>query len=177
MTLRYNQVFPPRCARCDYYSQNYYFLSDKFVAIKQFDDTISLRFDEHAAFQQAARRRRAEKWWSELLKHMKQLKLAANLAGTEFSLEMVDKNKCEPLKLARFPQGYAAPPLKRKSDKRGVRQQYTLSITLLDIDHPARKMFVLVTISRAFSASNDSLLCVSGVSSRRADRSRRVSRP
>lgn len=141
MTLRYNQLFPPRCARCDYYSQNYYFLSDKFVAIKQFDDTISLRFEENLSFQQSITRRRAEKWWSELLKHIKKLKMVADLSGSEFSIEVFDKSTIPPLKLVRFPRGYIAPPIKRKTSK-GIRQQYSLSITILDIDHPVQKMFV-----------------------------------
>lgn len=146
MTLRYNQLFPPRCARCDYYSQNYYFLSDKFVAIKQFDDTISLRFEENLAFQQSITRRRAEKWWSELLKHIKKLKMVADLSGSEFSIEVFDKSTIPPLKLVRFPRGYVAPPIKRKTSK-GIRQQYSLSITILDIDHPVRKMFVSLWVT------------------------------
>lgn len=143
MTLRYNQLFPPRCARCDYYSQNYYFMTDKFVAIKQFDDTISLRFDETTTFQQSITRRRAQKWWSELIKHLKQLKVVASMSGTEFSVEFFDKNVVPPLKLARFPRGYFAPPIKRKTIK-GIRQQYSLSVTVVDIDNPVKKMFVLI---------------------------------
>jgi hypothetical protein len=134
MTLRYNQLFPPRCARCDYYSQNYYFLSDKFVTIKQFDDTLSLRYEENCSFQQAITRRRAEKWWRDLFKYLKRLKLLADMSGLdEMSLELFDKNVVPPLKLIRFPRGYIAPPVKRKATKE-IRQQYSLSITILDID-------------------------------------------
>lgn len=139
MTLRYNELFPPRCARCDYYSQNYYFLSDKFVAIKQFDDTISLRFEENLAFQQTITKRRAEKWWRDLWKHLKKLKTVADMSGTEFSIEVFDKSGIPPFKLIRFPRGYIAPPVKRKITKE-IRQQYSLSITILDIDHPIGKM-------------------------------------
>ena len=138
-TLRYNQLFPPRCARCDYYSQNYYFLSDKFVAIKQFDDTISLRFEENLGFQQSVTKRRAEKWWSDLIKHLKRLKLVADMSGSVLNIETIDRNLIPPLKLVRFPRGYVAPPVKKKALK-GLRQQYSLSITILDIDHPVRKM-------------------------------------
>ena len=146
MTLRYNELFPPRCARCDYYSQNYYFLSDKFVAIKQFDDTISLRFEENLTFQQTITKRRAEKWWSDLLKHLKKLKTVADMSGTKFCIEVFDKSGIPPLKLVRFPRGYVAPPVKRKVTK-GIRQQYSLSITILDIDRfdPVRKMYDLVS--------------------------------
>lgn len=140
MTLRYNELFPPRCARCDYYSQNYYFLSDKFVAIKQFDDTISLRFEENA-FQQTVTKRRAQKWWGDLIKYLKQMKMVADLSGTDFSIEVFDKSVIPPLKLIRFPRGYVAPPIKRKVIK-GIRQQYSLSIAILDIDHPVRKRSV-----------------------------------
>lgn len=154
MTLRYNQFFPPRCARCDYYSQNYYFLPDKFVAIKQFDDTLSLRIEDGLPFQQAVNKRRAEKWWSDLMKHLKRLKVVAVMSGTEFSIEVFDKDIIPPLKLARFPRGYVAPPMKRKISK-GIRQQYSLSITILDIDHPVRRLFVTlesVLSSRKFNS-------------------------
>lgn len=171
MTLRYNQLFPPRCARCDYYSQNYYFMSDKFVAIKQFDDTISLRFDDNAAFQQSITRRRAQKWWSDLIKHLKQLKLVANMSGTEFSVEFFDKNVVPPLKLVRFPRGYVAPPIKRKVVK-GIRQQYSLSIAVVDIGHPVRKMFV--PIRNTIRCANLIFFCLSGGSSHGHVRSRRV---
>lgn len=140
MTLRYNQFFPPRCARCDYYSQNYYFLPDKFVAIKQFDDTLSLRIEDEMPFQQAVNRRRAEKWWSDLMKHLKRLKVVAVMSGTEFGIEVFDKDIIPPLKLARFPRGYIAPPIKRRISK--GREEYSLSITVLDIDHPVRRLFV-----------------------------------
>lgn len=140
MTLRYNQFFPPRCARCDYYSQNYYFLPDKFVAIKQFDDTLSLRIEDDMPFQQAVNKRRAEKWWNDLMKHLKRLKVVALMSGTEFSIEVFDKDIIPPLKLARFPRGYVAPPIKRRISK--GRQEYSLSITILDIDHPVRRLFV-----------------------------------
>lgn len=139
MTLRYNQLFPPRCARCDYYSQNYYFLSDKFIAIQQFDDTISLRFEENQNFQQSVTRRRAEKWWSDLVKYLKKVKMISAVSGIEFSVETFDKSLIPPFKLVRFPRGYVAPPIKRKVNKE-MRQQYSLSITILDIDHPAKKM-------------------------------------
>lgn len=139
MTLRYNQLFPPRCARCDYYSQNYYFLSDNFVAIKQFDDTISLRFEENLTFQQTVTKRRAEKWWGDLLKYMKKVKMISDVSGIEFSVETFDKSLLPPFKLVRFPRGYVAPPIKRKANKE-IRQQYSLSVTILDIDHPVKKM-------------------------------------
>lgn len=138
MTLISSSLFPPRCARCDYYSQNYYFLPDKFVTVQQFDDTLSLRFEENS-FQQSVTKRRAEKWWSDLLKYLKRMKVVADMSGTEFSIEVFDKNIMPPLKLVRFPRGYIAPPIKRKITK-GIRQQYSLSITILDIDHPVRKM-------------------------------------
>lgn len=138
MTLISSSLFPPRCARCDYYSQNYYFLSDKFVTVQQFDDTLSLRFEENS-FQQSVTKRRAEKWWSDLLKHLKRMKMVADMSGSEFSIEVFDKNVMPPLKLVRFPRGYIAPPVKRKITK-GIRQQYSLSVTILDIDHPVRKM-------------------------------------
>lgn len=139
MTLRYSQLFPPRCARCDYYSQNYYFLSDKFVAIKQFDDTISLRFEDNLSFQQTVTRRRAEKWWGDLVKYLKKLKMISAISGIEFSVESYDKSLMPPLKLVRFPRGYVAPPIKRKVNKE-IRQQYSLSVTILDIDRPVKKM-------------------------------------
>lgn len=133
MTLRYSQLFPPRCARCDYYSQNYYFLTDKFVAVKQFDDTISFKFEEQSTFQEAISKRRAEKWWSDLLKHIKQIRILSNVSGVEINYEALDKSIVPPLKLTRFPQGYVAPPLRKKVAKE-VRQQYSLSVTILDID-------------------------------------------
>lgn len=139
MTLRYNQLFPPRCARCDYYSQNYYFLPDKFVAIKQFDDTLSLRFEEEATFQATVTKRRAEKWWNDLNKYIKRLQLISAMSGTEFSLDIIDKSVIPPLKLVRFPRGYIAPPVKRKLTK-GIRQQYSLSIAIVDIDYPGKRM-------------------------------------
>jgi hypothetical protein len=118
MTLRYNQLFPPRCARCDYYSQNYYFLSDKFVTIKQFDDTLTFRFEEEIPpFQESLTHRRAEKWWKEMLKYLKQLQMISRLAGTKFNPEIGEKSVIPPLKLARFPLGYVAPPIKRKQLK------------------------------------------------------------
>jgi hypothetical protein len=139
MTLRYNQLFPPRCARCDYYSQNYYFLPDKFVAIKQFDDTLSLRFEEEATFQASVTKRRAEKWWNDLIKYIKRLQLISAMSGKEFSLEVIDRSVIPPLKLVRFPRGYLAPPIKRKMTK-GIRQQYSLSIAIVDIDYPGKRM-------------------------------------
>lgn len=138
MTLRYDQLFPPRCARCDYYSQNYYFLSDKFVTIKQFDDTLSLRFEE-TTFRPEITKRRAEKWWNDLIKHIKQLRLITSMAGTEFDLEIIDRAVIPPLKLVRFPRGFIAPPMKRKITK-GIRQQYSLSIVIVDIDYPVKRM-------------------------------------
>lgn len=134
MTLRYSQLFPPRCARCDYYSQNYYFLSDKFVAVKQFDDTISLRFEEQSTFQEAITKRRALKWWDDLLKHIKQIKILSEVSGVEIDFDAIDKSIVPPLKLSRFPQGYIAPPPPKRKATREVRQQYSLSITILDID-------------------------------------------
>lgn len=151
MALRYNQLFPPRCARCDYYSQNYYFMSDKFITVKQFDDTLSLRFEENCAFQQSITRRRAEKWWSDLIKYVKRLKMVAELSGSEFNIEVVDKTIIPPLKLVRFPRGYVAPPIQRKVTK-GLRQQYSLSIAIVDIGHPVRKMFVFNLIRHVRSA-------------------------
>lgn len=175
MTLRYNELFPPRCARCDYYSQNYYFLSDKFVAIKQFDDTISLRFEENlVTFQQTITKRRAEKWWSDLLKHLKKLRTVADLSGTQFSIEVFDKSGIPPLKLVRFPRGYVAPPIKRKTTK-GIRQQYSLSITILDIDHPVRKMFVKISFSAPQKPNSRFFLNISGESNPKVVQSRRDS--
>lgn len=143
MTLRYSQLFPPRCARCDYYSQNYYFLSDKFVAVKQFDDTISLRFEEQSTFQEAITKRRAEKWWDDLLKHIKQIRILSEVSGVEINFDSLDKSLVPPLKLTRFPQGYIAPPPKKKVSKE-IRQQYSLSITILDIDQPkTQKLYVI----------------------------------
>jgi hypothetical protein len=146
MTLRYNQLFPPRCARCDYYSQNYYFLSDKFVTIKQFDDTLTFRFEEDIPpFQESLTHRRAEKWWKEMLKYLKQLQMVSKLAGTKLNLDLDEKrNVIPPLKLARFPLGYVAPPHKRKQFKDFTRQQYSLSIIILDIDQPTRRKYVFV---------------------------------
>ncbi|CAG9806104.1 unnamed protein product [Chironomus riparius] len=141
MTLRYSQLFPPRCARCDYYSQNYYFLSDKFVAVKQFDDTISLRFEEQSTFQEAITKRRAEKWWDDLLKHIKQIKILSEVSGVEINFDSLDKSLVPPLKLTRFPQGYIAPPPKKKVSKE-IRQQYSLSITILDIDQPKTQKLI-----------------------------------
>jgi hypothetical protein len=138
MALRYNQLFPPRCARCDYYSQNYYFFSDKFVAVQQFDgDTISLRFEENLPFQEVTTKRRAEKWWSDLFKHLKRIKILTELSGIEMNIEAIDKSIFQPLKLVRFPRGYVAPPIKRKVTKE-ARQQYSLSIIILDIDKPVK---------------------------------------
>lgn len=139
MTLRYNLLFPPRCARCDYYSQNYYFLPEKFVAIKQFDDTISLRFEDNFSFQQAVTKRRAEKWWNDLFKYLRRIRMISNMGGKELDIETIDKNVMAPLKLVRFPRGYVAPPIKKKPSKE-LRQQYSLSITILDIDKPFKNL-------------------------------------
>lgn len=139
IALHYNQIFPPRCARCDYYSQNYYFLSDKFVAIKQFDDTLSLRFEEDATFQASITKRRAEKWWNDLIKYIKRLQLISAMSGSQFSLDVFDRSIIPPLKLVRFPRGYIAPPIKRKVTK-DIRQQYSLSLAVVDIDRPVKRM-------------------------------------
>lgn len=139
MTLRYNQLFPPRCARCDFYSQNYYFLPDKFVAIKQFDDTLSLRFEEEVTFQACVTKRRAEKWWNDLVRYIKRLQLVSAMSGTEFSLDYIDRSVIAPLKLVRFPRGYIAPPVKLKKTKE-VRQKYSMSIAVVDIDYPGKRM-------------------------------------
>lgn len=145
MTLRYNQLFPPRCARCDYYSQNYYFLSDKFVTIKQFDDTLTFRFEDSAEippFQEAFTHRRAENWWKELMRYLKQVQTVSKLAGTELSLDTMHdkKSAIPPLKLVRFPLGYTANPIvKSKSANKDLRQKYSLSIIILDIDQSVKR--------------------------------------
>lgn len=145
MTLRYNQLFPPRCARCDYYSQNYYFLADKFVTIKQFDDTLTLRFGDNGElppFQESLTRRRAENWWKELMRYLKQVQMVSKLAGTELSLDNIGEKKSAipPLKLVRFPRGYTANPVvKSKPSKDHRRQEYSLSIIILDIDQSAKR--------------------------------------
>lgn len=160
MALRYSFVFPPRCARkitliltrlssfftllfesgCDYYSQNYHLLDDNVLAIKQFEsESVSLKLEESFAFQQAIAKRRASKWWSDLYKHIRQLKVASKLCGVDMTnLEMFDRNFFPPLKLVRFPQGFIASPLKREREKckKEIRKQYSLSITILSIDQP-----------------------------------------
>lgn len=140
LTLSYAKMFPPRCARCDYYSQNYYLLSDNFVTIKQYDETISLRFKENLNFTQAITRRRAQKWWIDLLKYIKRLLVFHNISDvkTAFEVELIDKNKFPPLKLIRFPRGYIAPCIKKKPKE--LRSQYSVSITILDITQPPKKM-------------------------------------
>lgn len=57
--------------------------------------------------------------------------------------EMFDKNIFPPLKIIRFPKGFVAPQrtsnrtlMREKSDKEFQRKQYSLSVTILDIDHP-----------------------------------------
>jgi hypothetical protein len=61
------------------------------------------------------------------------------MSGTEFSLKVFDRSIIPPLKLVRFPRGYVAPPIKRKITK-GIRQQYSLSIAVVDIDRPVKRM-------------------------------------
>lgn len=53
--------------------------------------------------------------------------------------EMFDKSVFPPLKIARFPQGFVAPPLKRDKSAKDYRKQYSLSVTILDIDQPKHR--------------------------------------
>lgn len=128
---------------CDYYSQNLNFLDNNNVlaataAIKPFEnESVSLKLEETFAFQQSIAKARAKKWWNDLFKHIKQLQVATKLCGVDLAnLEMFDKNVFPPLKLIRFPQGFSASPLKRERSKKELRQQYSLSITILSIDQP-----------------------------------------
>lgn len=108
---------------CDYYSQNDDLLSEN----------IPSSVEGNFAFQQS--KRRALKWWNDLYKHLKQLKVVAKVSGVDLDPEMFGSSIFPPLKIVRFPQGFVAPPLKREKTK-DYRKQYSLSVTILDIDQP-----------------------------------------
>jgi hypothetical protein len=136
--LTLSKFFPPRCPRCDFYSQNYYFLPDKFVAVQQFNGTLSLRIDENLD-----EKRRARKWWMDTMRYLRHLKMMKSLVGSRVPIENItfsDKGVA-PLKLIRFPKGYVAMPSIKCRLPPERRLKYSMSVTLLDISKPgSRKM-------------------------------------
>lgn len=127
---------------CDYYSQNDQLFDENLLAMKPFDcESVSLKLEESFAFQQSISKRRAVKWWNDLYKYIRKLKVATQVCGVDImDFETFDKNVLPPLKLVRFPQGFSASPMKREKSKKELRKQYSLSITILSIDQPRRNL-------------------------------------